>query len=325
VSASGGAPGSSPAGESATPMLSIVILSWNTRDLTIACLQALAEDERTARHAREVIVIDNASGDDSADAIAAFEGLPSLRLVRNAENVGYAGGHNQGALLARGRFLCTLNSDTEVRPGALDLLVDWLEQHPDYGAAAPRLVYPDGRTQTACMAFPRLATAVVYDNMLSRRGLGKWIDDRYHMRHFDHLHSRDVEQPPGTCTVMDRQEFLDLGGFDEDLWLFFNDVDLCRRMWSDGRRIRYVAEAEVLHHEGASTKSFGKFVVMWHRNRLQYYRKHYGLLGGLVVRFAVRLRAWEERRRIRKITAGDPAAQKAGLADLDRTVREIFA
>ena len=115
------------------PTLSIVILSWNTKALTLACLRALSAE--TPRHSREVIVVDNGSVDGSADAIAAT--FPEVNLVRNTENRLYAEGNNQGADLARGTYLCLLNSDTEVRPGAIDRLVDFLAEHPEYGAVSP--------------------------------------------------------------------------------------------------------------------------------------------------------------------------------------------
>jgi N-acetylglucosaminyl-diphospho-decaprenol L-rhamnosyltransferase len=137
-------------------VLSVVVLSWNTQALTLACLRALYAE--TPRHAREVIVVDNGSHDGSADAIAAA--YPQVRLERNADNRLYAAGNNQGAVLASGEFLCTLNSDTEVRPGALDRLVDFLRENPAYGPCAPKLVDPDGSVQHACQRFPTLLTAL---------------------------------------------------------------------------------------------------------------------------------------------------------------------
>jgi GT2 family glycosyltransferase len=304
----------------AAPTLSVVVLSWNTKDLTLACLAALAADR--PRHSREVIVVDNGSQDGSADAIAAA--FPAVVLERNAENRGYSGGNNQGAHRARGRFLCLLNSDTEVRPGALDALVDWLIAQPDYGMAAPRLVHPDGSVQRACMAFPGPLTALCFDTVWGRFPPGRWIADRYHMRGFDHLHSRDVDQPPGACCVIARDEYLLLGGLDEDLWLFFNDVDLCRRLWNGGRRIRYLAEAEVMHHQGASTKGFAKFVVTWHRNRIAYYRKHHGAWVRPFMRMVVRLRALEESWKIGR-RSRDAGTRQAERAHLREAVREILS
>ena len=305
----------------AAPDLSIVVLSWNTRELTLACLRALQRDR--SRRARQIVVVDNGSEDGSADAIEAL-GMDEVVLLRNADNRGYAGGNNQGAAAATGRWLCLLNSDTEVQPGALDLLVDHLEQHPSYGAAAPKLCNPDGSVQRACMRFPGLAVALVYDSFLAAFPPGKWVDNRYYMRDFDHLHSRDVDQPPGACMIMDRAEYQAMGGLDQQLWLFFNDVDLCRRLWRSGRRIRYLAEAEVIHHGGASTKNFGRFVVIWFRNRIAYYRKHYGWFGALYLRGVLRMRAMEEWWKAGR-THRDPAARQAARAEIRTMVAEILA
>ena len=148
------------------PDLSIVILTWNTVDLTLACLEALEREADVGdgpRYTREVIVVDNGSEDRTAEAVA--ERFPDVVLVRNDENRFYAAGNNQGAQVATGRWLCLLNSDTEVRPGALDRLVDFLEQNGgEYGACAPRLVHPDGKVQKACKRFPGLMVALCFDS-----------------------------------------------------------------------------------------------------------------------------------------------------------------
>lgn len=301
--------------------LSVVVLSWNTKDLTLACLRALFAE--SPKHEREIIVVDNGSHDGSADAIASE--FPQVRLERNAENRGYSGGNNQGARLATSEYLCLLNSDTEVREGALDRCVDWLIEHAEYGMAAPRLVHPDGRVQTACMRFPGFWTALFFDSMLAKFWPGSMVDRRYKMEDFDHLSTRDVDQPPGACCVMKRQEYVDGGGLDEQLWLFFNDVDICRRLWKNGRRVRYIAESEVMHHEGASTKGFAKFVVMWHRNRMSYYRKHYGPWIMPWIRFCVRVRALEEWWRAGRRNASDPGARRAERQHLKEAVKEILA
>ena len=301
------------------PVLSVVVLSWNTQALTLACLQALAADR--GRHTREVIVVDNGSSDGSADAIAAA--FPDVRLVRNADNRLYAAANNQGAALARGEFVCTLNSDTEVRPGALDLLVDFLRAHPGHAAAAPRLSDPDGSVQRACHRFPTLATALCFDSWWGRWWPGSRVEARYRMHDFDHVHDRDVDQPPGACCVVRMADWRALGGFDETLSLFYNDVDLCKRLWRAGRRIRYVAGAEVMHHRGASTKNLARMLVLWHRNRLAYYRKHYGAGGAVWVRVCMRLRVWEEWLAIGARNRRDPGRKKAERAHLAAAVREV--
>lgn len=301
------------------PKLSVVVLSWNTRDLTLACLRSLQSD--SAVHGREVIVIDNASADDSAAAIA--EQHPEVQLVCNTENRGYAGGHNQGGKLACGEYLCTLNSDTEVEPGALDSLVDYLDANPSHGAVSPRLVNMDGSVQTACMRFPGLLTALCFDTVFGKFWPGSLVDRRYFMRDFDHMTSRDVDQPPGAVFVVRREEFLAMQGLDEELFLFFNDVDICKRLWKSGRRIHYLAEAVVKHHGGASTKGFQKFVVIWHKNRLAYYRKHYGLLSVPYIRMLVRLRGMEEWFKIGR-RQPDPEVRRMERAEVRAAMREIL-
>ena len=303
------------------PTLSVVILNWNTRELVLACLRALFAE--LPRHPREVIVVDNGSHDGSADAIASS--FPQVVLLRNAENRLYSAGNNQGAAVARGEFVCTLNSDTEVREGALDGLVDFLQANNDYGGVAPKLVDPDGTVQRACQRFPSLLSALCFDSWFGKWWPGSWIQARYLMSDFDHLTSRDVPQPPGACFVMRRAEWLRYGGLDEDLSLFFNDVDLSKRLFSDGRKVRYSVAAEVMHHRGASTKCFARMLVIWHKNRIAYYRKHYGSWSVLWLRLCVRLRICEERIKIEHRCKNDPERRAAELAFLQTQIRELRA
>ncbi|MCA8972535.1 MAG: glycosyltransferase family 2 protein [Planctomycetes bacterium] len=286
--------------EPGRPVLSVQILSWNTARLTTDALDALARDE--PEYSREILVLDNGSEDDTATVVGSRAGI---RFVRSEDNTGYARGNNLLAREAQGDYVCFLGSDTRVHIGALDALVRFLEDHDEYGAAAPRLVditlekrpasEPlQSRVQCTCMRFPTIATAFVYDMAWKRWPVLRRFDDRYHYRDFDHEHDADVEQPPGTCLVMRRELFEELGGFDEELWLFFNDVDLCKRIHERGLRIRYLAGPTVEHHLGASTFAFGPRLVLWARNRRTYYRKHYGRLGAAFVGLMTRLRGIQE-------------------------------
>lgn len=301
------------------PTLSVVVLSWNTCELLRACLASLAA--AGDRVEREVLVVDNASEDDSAAMVAAE--FPWVRLIRNEANEGYAKGNNIGIRARRGRHVLLLNSDTEVRPGSLDRLVDFLEQNPAYGAVGGGLIDPDGSVQLCCMRFPTLLVPLFFDMNLDRRWPSNPVLRRYFMRDYDHRTSRDVDQPPGACLLLRDRVLDEVGLFDEELWLYFNDVDLCKRIHSAGWRIRYLVEAPVVHHVGQSTKRFGRRVVEWHRNRLAYYRKHYGRLGERWVRWMVRWRAREERGRIRR-NLHDPADQRSATLELEGVVREIF-
>ncbi|MHC5212607.1 MAG: glycosyltransferase family 2 protein [Planctomycetota bacterium] len=298
------------------PRVSVVILSWNTRELLTACLASLRDlpDATT----RELIVVDNASADGSADMVA--RDFPQVTLVRNAENQGYTAGNNTGAARATGEFLFLVNSDTELRPGALDTLVGFLDGHPGHAACAPRLDRPDGTPQPSCKTFPMLRTAVFYDTIFDRWFPGNRVLPHYEMRDFDHTTTRDVDQPPGAALLVRRALFEQLGGLDERMWLFYSDVDFCRRLSAGGQLTAYVAEARVLHHEGKSTGQYPEFGAIWHKDRLAYYRCAFGWRGTLVARVMSTLRGWEEARKLKR--NGAPAEARAAVW---RAVRAVWA
>ena len=265
-----------------TVPVSVVIPSWNTVGLLrIALEHVFAQAALPA----EVVVVDNASADGSADMVAAE--FPAVKLQRNPRNEGFAIGCNQGIRLSTQPYVLLLNADTEMAPDATGILFEYLEAHPQYGAAAPRLINRDGSTQRACQAFPNLWTPLFFSTPLER-----WFPkspelNRYFERSFDHEHERDIDQPPAACFLVRRAALDQVGLFDESLWLFFNDVDLSRRLLAAGWRTRFLPAARVMHHVGASTRQFGSFVPEWHKNRLAYYRKHHGRFAGVWVKTCV--------------------------------------
>ena len=163
--------------EASSSDLSIIIVSWNVRDLLRACLTSLTNDERRAtkdateassfvlRPSSEIIVVDNASSDDSAAMVAAE--FPAVRLIANVENVGFTRGNNQGLAVARGRYVFFLNPDTEVVGDALATMVAYLDAHPEVGALGPQLRYGDGSLQSSRRRFPTFATALLESTPLA--------------------------------------------------------------------------------------------------------------------------------------------------------------
>jgi GT2 family glycosyltransferase len=287
--------------------VSVVMLSWNTAELTSIALRHVFASQPPPG---QVIVIDNHSADGSADRIAAE--FPAVELVRNPCNEGFAIGCNQGMRLARLPYVLLLNSDTEVAPDAIERMAGFLAENPAYGAVAAHLIHPGGGTQRTCNRFPNLWTPLFWGTPIER-----WFPDsfelrRYFMREWDHASSRDVEQPPAAVLMLSRAAIERVGMFDERLWLFYNDVDLSKRLAQAGLRTRYLAEARVVHHVGASTKKFAAFVPEYQRNRLVYYRKHHGRLAGLWLKACVVLSfldfAWAQRRARQR---GEPAQEVA--------------
>ena len=255
-------------------MLSICLVNWNTRDLLRACLASIEAHAPACVY--EILVADNASADGSADMVA--RDFPRARLFANTANLGYAEGNNQLLKAARGRWLLLLNPDTEIVPGLdarpFDTLVAHLEQHPRVGAVAARLVQPDGATQLSCRGFPTPPALAAEWSGLSRL-CPRWFGG-YRLRGFDHLTSRSVPQPMASCLLLRRAALQRVGLFDPRFPIFFNDVDLCLRLWQAGWRIDYRADAAILHLGGGSTRLVRPAMVRESRDSLLAFYQKWG-------------------------------------------------
>ena len=290
--------------------VSVVILSWNTAELTVECLRSVEAAFERGEVDGELVVVENGSEDDSAERIAAE--FPAAKLLCNEENRGYSCGVNQGVAASSGEWVLLLGSDAQLLEGALAEMASFLESASGYGACAPRLVGLDGETQAACSAFPRPRTAIWLGTPLER-----WFPkapelERYFLREFAHDTDADVEQPPATCFFLRREVWESLGGMDESLWLFYSDVDLCKRMQQQGLLIRYLAGPSVRHLGGASTAGFLNFVERWHTDRLCYMRKHHGWVGTACARLGTTwaFAAWGLQRALFRVR--DPFWERVG-------------
>ncbi len=256
----------------ASPDLSIIIVSWNTVQLLRECLESIFGQPQHVDY--EVIVVDNASSDGSADMVATE--FPAAVLVRNNSNDGFGGGCNLGISHSAGTHVLLLNSDTRILANALMRMVEFLREQTDCGAVGCQLINTDGSVQRACMRFPRLRTPLLYDTFVEKIFPNNREVRRYFMRDWDHSTSRDVEQPPGSCLAIRRRVLEEIGVLDERMFIFYHDVDLCYRMHAAGYRTCFLAEAKVVHHVGRSTQQLPTFAVVLHRDRLNYYRKRFG-------------------------------------------------
>ena len=256
--------------------LSVVIVSWNTRDLLGQCLRSL--DARLGELAprSEVIVVDNASTDGTPAAVRL--GFPAARLLETGRNLGFAAANNRGLALARGLTICLLNPDTEPRPGALTALVDYLDRHPQVGVVGPRLLNPDGSEQAVGFRFPTLAQ--VFLDLFPLRPLGplagRLAGSRLNGRYPDQPRDRPfpIDFPLGACLVVRRAVLEEVGGLDEGYFMYSEEVDWCRRIRAAGWEIACLPAAEVVHHGGRSTgQQPARMFVELHRSRLRYYRR----------------------------------------------------
>ena len=252
--------------------LSIVIVNWNTKKYLAACLGSIETNPPGCES--EVIVIDNASTDGSAQMVRdCFEGL---KLIENEANLGYAEGNNRGIRESSGEHVLLLNPDTEVKPGSLDALVNFAREHPDAAAVGCRLISPDGKVQQSVRGFPDPVGVLFEYTRLSRIFPKSRLFGRYRMTYFRYTREAEVDQPMGSCLLVSRKAIDDVGRFDEDFPIFFNEVDWLYRAKQAGWKVYFTPDAEVLHHGGAGTGQVKPEVTMEsHRALWKFYEKHY--------------------------------------------------
>jgi GT2 family glycosyltransferase len=252
--------------------VSVVIVSYNTEDHLRRCLLSLGQF-LTGVDA-EVLVIDNASRDGSADMVA--REFPWVRLIRGRKNVGLARATNAGIAAAHGEFILWLNPDCELRSPVLGPMVDFMRDHPDVGALGPRIVDPDGSLQLSCRRFPGLSTSLFHRySLFTRIWPRNPISRRYLMTDWDHATIREVDWVSGACMMLPRWLLLELDGLDEAFFMYIEDVDLCYRIREVGLKVVYFPRVAVVHEIGASTRS-APLRMVWerHRSMWHYYRKH---------------------------------------------------
>ncbi len=230
--------------EQAKPSVSVIIVSYNTRGFLRRCLESLRQ--HGSELVREIIVIDNASGDGSVEMIE--EDFPEVKLVRNPTNVGYAKAVNRGVKLAEGDYFLILNPDIEVLEEAVGELVSFMEEHRDVGIAGAKLLNPDGSLQMSCRTFYTLPVVLLRRTFLGKIFPNAAVVRRHLMADWDHACDREVDWVIGACLMVRREAYESVGGMDERFFLYFEDVDWCYRMKKHGWKVYYVHSAQMKHH-----------------------------------------------------------------------------
>lgn len=262
--------------------LSIVLLTWNGRDLTLDCLASIEREVLARRDAgrieTETIVVDNGSRDGTAEAVRAR--FPWAELIALPANRGFAGGNNAGLPRARGRHVCLLNNDTLVQRDCFEACVRFLDAHPDVGAIGPQLLHPDGRKQNSIHNFPTLLLELV-----PRGVLETLAPRRYPSKRFAHDGPLDVEAVLGACMVVRREAVERAGPLPEDYFFFLEETDWFWAMREHGFRVVHLPAARLVHVHGAATKKVVPLPtrIEYHRSLYHFFRKRRGpLQAGLV-------------------------------------------
>src|SRR5262245_49389671 len=259
------------------PLVSVIVVSHNTRDELLKCLGSLGQVTLPI----ETIVVDNASGDGSAEAVE--KAFPHVRVLRNDSNLGFGAANNQGLARARGAFVLLLNSDAELRAGCLETLVERLRQRPGLGIVAPRTLEEDGAVQ---VSFGPELTPV---SEWTQRRLVHGVKARRPaaLRAAAEAASREHEPAwvSGSCLLARREALAAVGGFDEGYFLYEEDVDLCRRVRQAGWGVLFTPAAEAVHHLGRSVaRDPERARFEYQRSHLRYYALHNGPLANAALR-----------------------------------------
>ncbi|MEM7167479.1 MAG: glycosyltransferase family 2 protein [Planctomycetota bacterium] len=249
--------------------LSILVVSFNTREFTCECLRSVYE--QTTATTFEVLVVDNASADGSADAIAAE--FPQVQLIRSDENLGFAVANNLAATHASGRYILLLNSDTVILDGAIDRLVEFAEQTGEPGVFGGRTVFADGTSNaSSCWGEPTLWSELCMALGLTKRFRGSRLFDS---RGRDDARLGDVDVITGCFALLKRDLWERLDGFDTRFFMYAEDFDLSLRARALGAPARCCPEATIIHHCGASDTVRADKMIKLFRAQAQLYTKHW--------------------------------------------------
>jgi hypothetical protein len=258
--------------------VSIVIVSWNTRQLLLDCIESIraAPDRAT----REIVVVDNASGDGTPAALR--EAYPEVRLIEARTNLGFAAANNLGMRSARGKWVFLVNSDVIVLPGALDAMAEYMDSHPRVAVAGPRVLNGDRTLQISCRNLPTpkrlLWRVLALDRICARRG---WFEGE-ELFHWPHDEEAEVEAVSGCFMALRPAAMAEVGLFDERYFIYAEDIDWCLRFRKAGWGVRFTPSARIVHLGGASSAHApARFSVEQERALLTFWRKHYGRPGRL--------------------------------------------
>lgn len=258
-------------------LVSVVVVSYNTREYTVKSLQSALDSRGFKPGEIEVILIDNNSPDDTVAYVKKH--LPSVKVIANHENFGFGGGNNQGAKLARGKYLLLLNPDAFLAHDSLKIMYDLMEKDQSLVSVGPQLRYQDGSMQQSAGFLPTPWRVMAWMWWLDKLPLiKKFFPTPYHV--FDlNWHERDhyPEWLMGACIMFRRDEFLLAGGFDDKIFMYAEEVELYRRLNETlHKKVLFTTETKVVHIGSVSTKKANAYRLVYELQGVEYiYAKHY--------------------------------------------------
>jgi GT2 family glycosyltransferase len=284
------------------PDVTVSLVNTNSRELLLACLESLKGWGQTpagrGQTQAEIVVLDNASEDGSAEAVR--ERFPTVRLIARQHRAGFGANHNAVIRSTSGRYVYVLNEDTTAADWQLQRMAAYLHGHPRVAALGPKLVYPDGRQQDSAWRFPTPLVSALGLVTLGKAGVTQSHGDE----------PRAVDWVTGAALLLRREALEDVGVFDEEFFLYSEEVDLQLRLYRAGWEVHYFPQTTVVHHESQFSSGIPERRIneMW-RSRHRYWQKHHGRAGA----------------RIAALSTGAQYAARAALSPVVRTDPEFGA
>lgn len=252
--------------------LSIIIVSWNVKDLLKKCLESIYRETKNIKY--EVFVVDNASEDESVAMVQ--NEFPKVHLIANQENAGFAKANNQAIQQAKGDFILLLNPDTEILDNALEKMVSFMKNHPAAGVAGCQILNPDRTIQPSVRRFPTLAAMSLFVLKLHHIFPGAASLRKYLAQDFDYTKTQEVNQVMGAFLMTRRQVFDKVGLLDERFFIWFEEVDFCQRVKNKGWLVYYNPGAKIIHHFAQSFQQVAGLEKQQNFNKsiLHYFKKY---------------------------------------------------
>jgi N-acetylglucosaminyl-diphospho-decaprenol L-rhamnosyltransferase len=261
--------------------VSFLIVSWNVRDLLRRALASVLDD--TVGIESEIILVENASRDGTVEMVRAE--FPQVRLIANPDNRGFTGGNNQAFAVSLGRYFFLLNPDAELVAGATRALIEYLDANPRVGIAGPQLLNPDRTVQPSRRRFPVFTTALLESTRLQQWfPHNRWLARYYLLDTRDDV-AQDVDWIVGAAMFVRREMYEQVGAFDQDFFMYSEELDWCYRAKRAGWRVVYLPRAQVIHHEGKSSEQAAAARnIYFHSSKIRFFRKYHGARSAALLR-----------------------------------------
>ena len=254
--------------------ISVIIVTWNSAGEIRNCTDSIIHASRNLNI--ELIIIDNNSSDNTFELINKIN-FPKFNTVRNSENLGYTKAINQGIKISKGKYVLLLNPDTVLDNNSIRLMYDFLESNPAYGACAPLMKNPDGSTQYSVRNFPTYWRMFCEFSLLASIFPNTKLFGSWKAKYMDYSSEQDIEQPMAAAFMIRNELLAEIDNMDERFRMFFNDVDLCKKVYDSGSKIRLLPSSVVTHEHGASIKKDrANMIRIWNEDCAKYFEKHFG-------------------------------------------------